>query len=45
MKKIAEENAKKKHKKPKPNNEIPAFLSQKICLNEKGENYYEVAAK
>ncbi|CAD8076489.1 unnamed protein product [Paramecium primaurelia] len=42
---IAIENNKKKYKKPKLNDDIPEFLTKKICLNENGENYFEIAAK
>ncbi|CAD8104391.1 unnamed protein product [Paramecium sonneborni] len=45
IKEIADEQAKKKYEKPKKNDEIPDFLNQKICLDENGDNYYEVAAK
>ncbi|CAD8090033.1 unnamed protein product [Paramecium primaurelia] len=42
---IAEEQAKKKQTKPKQNDDIPDFLNKKICLDENGDNYYEVAAQ
>ncbi|CAD8184165.1 unnamed protein product [Paramecium octaurelia] len=45
IKEIAIENNKKSYKKPKKNDEMPEFLTKKICLNENGENYYEIAAK
>ncbi|CAK89935.1 unnamed protein product (macronuclear) [Paramecium tetraurelia] len=42
---IAEEQANKKYTKKKQNDDLPDFLNQKICLDENGDNYYEVAAK
>lgn len=45
IKEIAIENNKKSYKKPKKNDDMPEFLTKKICLNENGENYYEIAAK
>ncbi|CAD8110142.1 unnamed protein product [Paramecium sonneborni] len=45
IKEIAIQNNNKEYKKPKKNDDMPEFLTKKICLNENGENYYEIAAK
>ncbi|CAD8105278.1 unnamed protein product [Paramecium sonneborni] len=45
IKEIAIQNNNKKYKKPIKNDDLPEFLSKKICLDENGENYYEIAAK